>query len=61
MLNAKINNLKDYALNHKYIVARIVGDELWFWGAWDDMPKAEKVAHELGNAVVVANTFFKNF
>ena len=55
MLNAKINNLKDYALDHKYIVARIVGDELWFWGAWDDDQRAEEVARQLGNGLVIAN------
>ena len=56
MMNVHINNLKEYAKEHKYIVAKVIDNELWFWGAWDDMLKAEKVAHELGNAVVVVNT-----
>lgn len=55
MLNVKINNLKDYALDHKYIVARIVDDELWFWGAWDDDQRAEEVARQLGNGLVITN------
>jgi len=56
MMNVHINNLKEYAKEYKYIVAKVIDNELWFWGAWDDLLKAEKVAHELGNAVVVANT-----
>lgn len=52
MMNVHINNLKEYAKKHKYIVARRVDGELWFWGAWDDRNKANEVAIEIGGEVV---------
>ena len=30
-----INNLPRYATEDKYIVARAVDGEYWFWGSWD--------------------------
>lgn len=37
----------------KYIVARVDGTELWYYGTYDDEEFAYKVADELGNAFVV--------
>lgn len=37
----------------KYVVARSVGGKLWFWGSWEDSKKANSVADEIGNAIVV--------
>ena len=51
----QINNYKSYADQCKYIVARRVDEELWFWGAWNDRDKANDVADELGNGVVLVN------
>lgn len=51
----QINNYKSYADQYKYIVARRVDEELWFWGAWNDRDKANDVAEELGNGVVLVN------
>lgn len=51
----QINNYESYADQYKYIVARRVGGELWFWGAWNDRDKANDVAEELGNGVVLVN------
>lgn len=31
----------------KYIVARPIDSELWFWGSWDDEAKALEVAKKL--------------
>ena len=50
-----IQNVAEYAKNYKYIVARRVDGELWFWGAWNDRDKANDVAEELGNGVVLVN------
>lgn len=47
-----INNLPTYANEYKYIVARRVDGELWFWGAWNDLNKANEVALEIGGEVV---------
>ena len=51
----QINNYKSYADQYKYIVARRVDGELWFWGAWNDRDKANDVAEELGNGIVLVN------
>lgn len=41
-VKAKINNVNEiYA---RYVVARLVNGEFWFYGAWDDGRKAEEVA-----------------
>lgn len=47
-----INNVPDYASEYKYIVARRVGEELWFWGAWNDYERANEVALEIGGEVI---------
>lgn len=54
MMN-EIYNLPIYAKGYKYIVARDIDGELWFWGAWDDRNKANEAALELGNGVVIEN------
>jgi hypothetical protein len=53
----KVNNLCEYAKNHKYIVARQTddvenGSDLWFWGAWDDLRQAQDAANEVGGIVL---------
>ena len=47
-----INNLPAYANEYKYIVARRVDGELWFWGAQNDRNKANEVAIEIDGEVV---------
>ena len=47
-----INNLPAYANEYKYIVARRIDGELWFWGAWNDRNKANEVALEICGEVV---------
>lgn len=47
-----INNLPTYAQNFQYVVARIVDNELWFWGAYNNYNKACEVAAEIGGKVI---------
>lgn len=42
-----IHNVADYAKSYKYIVARNVDDELWFYGAWNEESRARACADEL--------------
>ena len=44
----KINNVPQYASNYRYIIARRVDTELWFYGAYNDRNKANEVASEVG-------------
>lgn len=47
-----INNMpKD--TTEKYIVARRVDGDLWFWGAWNDRNRANEVAMEIGGEVII--------
>lgn len=46
-----INNLS-YG-EEPYIVARLVANELWYYGRYDSMEQAEMVAAEFDNAVVI--------
>lgn len=53
----KVNNLFEYAKNHKYIVARQTddvenGSDLWFWGAWNDLRQAQDAANDIGGIVI---------
>lgn len=48
----KVENIPDYAENYEFIVAREVGCEYFFWGAWSDREKANEIALELGDASV---------
>lgn len=49
----KINNLPEYAKDCKYIVVRLVDDEVWFWGAYEDLAKAYQSASEINGIVVL--------
>lgn len=48
----KVNNVPGYAYDHKYVVARLCDGEYWFWGAWDDLKEAQRVAQEMDGIVV---------
>lgn len=48
-----INNVSAYVTDEKFIVARLVNGELWFWGAWDDKKSADKVAQTMQDMIVV--------
>ena len=47
-----VNNLPNSY--EKYVVARVVDNELWFWGSWEDESEATHVAREIGGVVIVA-------
>ena len=51
----KINNMPEYAKLYNYIVARIVDDELWFYGAYATEPVANFTASTI-NGIVIKNT-----
>ena len=46
-----IQNMKDYAQDYKYIVAREVDGAWCFWGAWNDYGKALAAATDIGGQV----------
>lgn len=37
----------------KYVVARLVGGSLWYWGSWADRKTAHNVASQFDNGVVL--------
>ena len=45
------NNLPEYARTHKYVVYRTVDGENWFWGAFDDVKEAFRIAKEIDGAL----------
>ena len=53
-----INNLPTYATDYRYIVARRIDGELWFYGAWDDANTANKVALEIGGETIDNQTYW---
>lgn len=48
MLN--VNNVPKYAKSRRFWVIREVGEEHWFYGAFDDVTRAFKSAKEVENA-----------
>lgn len=51
--SVRIHNMPEYAAKRKYVVASFVSGKLWFYGAWDDQAKADEVAAEIENGIVV--------
>ena len=49
----KINNVSDYALNRKYVVARVVDHEFWFYGADNNRKWAEEACRILGPTSII--------
>lgn len=52
MTNVKVNNQPEYASRYEFVVARMVDDELWFYGAYRDGFKADQVASEVYGIVI---------
>lgn len=48
----KINNMPETASHYEFVVARLVDDELWYYGAYSDGFKAEQVACSVGGIIV---------
>lgn len=56
-----VNNMKPYARDKRFIVARRLdftenGSDLFFWGAWDDLGEAIAAAYDLGSNAIVIET-----
>lgn len=51
MAKAEVCNLPNNA--DKYIVARLVANELWYWGSWDKKDVATRAAEEFSNGIVL--------
>ena len=49
--NVRILNLPNYDLS-RYVVARVDGINLWFFGTYEDENRACEVAKSLGNGLV---------
>ena len=45
-------NAPEYADHYEFVVAREIDGDLWFWGAYADGFKADKVAYEIGGVVI---------
>ena len=54
-INVKINNMTPDCINEntKYIVARLVDDELWYWGSYEDIERSETAAKQFTNALIL--------
>ena len=50
-MKVKVNNITEG--NAKFVVARLVDGELWYWGRWDNKQEAKRVAKEIDGLVVV--------
>ena len=53
------NNLKVTVNNlpmsyEKFVVARVVDNELWYWGSWENEADAQSVATAIDGVVVEA-------
>lgn len=46
-----INNKPAYADDYEFVVARECDNEFWFWGAYSDGFKAERVATEIDGVI----------
>ena len=46
-----INNVPAYAAEYRYIVARLVEGEYWFYGAYEEGFKAERAALECNGEI----------
>ena len=57
-INVKINNMTPDCMSEDttHIVARIVDDELWYWGAYENIDRAETAAKQLTNALILEVT-----
>ena len=45
-------NMPEYANDYEFVVAREIDGDYWFWGAYEDCFKADRIAHEIGGVVI---------
>lgn len=48
-----IMGMPAYAVEYRYIVARMCEGQAWFWGAYSDWARASQAAKEVDGFVVV--------
>jgi hypothetical protein len=51
-LRVTVNNLPDEP--KRYVVARVIAGELWFWGSYEDEDRAKQAAKEIEGVVLNA-------
>lgn len=51
MARVKVWNIAKHT--DRYIVARLVMGQLWYWGSWDDEEAAKRVAAQFDNGLVL--------
>ena len=47
----EIQNLPEYAKDCRYVVVRLLDNEYWFYGAYNDIEQAQKIAQEINGLV----------
>ena len=52
MLDLNLINAPESAYHYEFVVARKVDNDLWYWGAYADGFKADKVAREIGGIII---------
>ena len=45
-------NMPEYANDYEFVIAREVDGDYWFWGAYEDGFKADRIANEIGGVVI---------
>ena len=45
-------NMPEYANHYEFVVVREIDGDFWFWGAYADGFKAEKIAREIDGLIV---------
>lgn len=48
----RINNLPDRCKNKKYIVCDKVNNEYWYYGAFDELKRAQEVAKFIDGEII---------
>ena len=53
-MGVRINGVENCDIDHeRYVVARLVDGELWFWGSWATRDSARRVAQQFDNGFVI--------
>lgn len=47
-----VKNVPEYAWEHNYWVVTELGEDLWFYGAYDSSDKANQIALDLDKIVI---------
>ena len=47
-----IINCPEYAKDYEFVVVTLIDSDYWFWGAYSNGFKADRIAHEIGGLVI---------